>query len=271
MRNEKKHHYIYKTTNILSGRYYLGMHSTNNLDDGYLGSGTYLRRALNKHGKENFAREILEFCKTRKELKSREADIVNLQEIAKMNCMNLRVGGSGEDYKSIITTETRKKMSNSALGNTSALGNIHNADVRKKISEAGKGRECSVETRCKLSEAIMGHSVSEETRKKISESNIGNYHTDVTKEKLRISSLGRTHSMKTRKKISDANKNPSDEIRKKMSEFQSGKVTSEETKIKIGIANSKPQKKVKCPYCNQSGGITNMKRYHFDNCKYNVN
>jgi hypothetical protein len=91
----KKYHYIYKTTNLLSGKYYIGMHSTDNLEDGYLGSGTYLRRSINKHGKENHSIEILEFLNSREELAARESEIVTLQEIAKKECMNLKVGGRG--------------------------------------------------------------------------------------------------------------------------------------------------------------------------------
>lgn len=94
-RKEKKYHFIYKTTNLLSGRYYIGMHSTDDLEDGYLGSGDRLRKAIRKHGKENFVREILEFCESREELKLRESETVNLEEIAKEDCMNLVVGGNG--------------------------------------------------------------------------------------------------------------------------------------------------------------------------------
>ncbi len=94
-RKEKKYHFIYKTTNILSGRYYIGMHSTDNLDDGYLGSGRRLKYSLNKYGKENHIREIIEYCDSRNELKNREAEVVNLNEIAKEGCMNLKVGGEG--------------------------------------------------------------------------------------------------------------------------------------------------------------------------------
>ena len=91
----KKYHFIYKTTNLLSGRYYIGMHSTDDLNDGYLGSGTYLKRSINKHGKENHSIEILEFVNSREELAAREKEIVSLQEIAKKECMNLKVGGEG--------------------------------------------------------------------------------------------------------------------------------------------------------------------------------
>jgi hypothetical protein len=95
----KKYHFIYKTINMLSGRYYIGMHSTDNLNDGYLGSGTYLKRSINKHGKENHSIEILEFLNSRQELAAREKEIVSLQEIAKKECMNLKVGGQGGNCK----------------------------------------------------------------------------------------------------------------------------------------------------------------------------
>ncbi len=94
-RKEKKFHFIYKTTNLLSGKYYIGMHSTDNLEDGYLGSGTRLRYSINKHGVENHVREILEFVDSREELKKREKEVVSLDEIAKDECMNLKVGGEG--------------------------------------------------------------------------------------------------------------------------------------------------------------------------------
>lgn len=100
----KKYHFIYKTTNLLSGRYYIGMHSTDDLNDGYLGSGTYLKRSINKHGKENHSIEILEFVNSREELAAREKEIVSLQEIAKKECMNLKVGGDGG-----FTEEAQKK------------------------------------------------------------------------------------------------------------------------------------------------------------------
>jgi hypothetical protein len=94
-RKKKRYHFIYKTTNLLSGKYYIGMHSTDNLEDGYMGSGKRLRYSLNKYGKENHKVEILEFFGSREELAEREKEIVNLNEIAKEDCINLKVGGEG--------------------------------------------------------------------------------------------------------------------------------------------------------------------------------
>jgi hypothetical protein len=94
-RKQKKYHYLYKTTNNLSGKYYYGMHSTDNLNDGYHGSGKRLRYSINKYGKENHTIEILQFFSSRQELINKEKELINLNEIAKEECMNLMVGGQG--------------------------------------------------------------------------------------------------------------------------------------------------------------------------------
>jgi len=69
MRKQKKFHYIYKITRN-DGKYYIGLHSTDNIDDGYFGSGKRLRYSIRKHGKEAHTKEIIEFLPSREELKN---------------------------------------------------------------------------------------------------------------------------------------------------------------------------------------------------------
>lgn len=90
-----KFHYIYKTTNLLNNKYYIGMHSTDQLEDGYLGSGKILKASIKKYGKENFQFEIIEQLSDRKSLKEREREIVNEEEVNNKLCMNLQLGGGG--------------------------------------------------------------------------------------------------------------------------------------------------------------------------------
>ena len=109
---ERKYYFVYKTTNVLSNRYYIGMHSTDNLDDGYLGSGKRLRYSINKYGVENHKREIIEFLPDRKTMIQKEIEIVNLNEIAKVECMNLMVGGQGGRGFTIEQQKKNAKKSN---------------------------------------------------------------------------------------------------------------------------------------------------------------
>lgn len=95
LNSRKKYHFIYKTTCLITSKYYIGMHSTNKLDDGYKGSGKRLWYSINKHGLENHVTEILEFVNDRDSLVAREKEIVNEELITDQMCMNLMVGGIG--------------------------------------------------------------------------------------------------------------------------------------------------------------------------------
>ena len=71
------------------------MHSTNSLDDGYLGSGVYLTRSIRKHGRNNHVLEILEFLPDKESLKRREIEIITEDLMSSPGCMNIKLGGQG--------------------------------------------------------------------------------------------------------------------------------------------------------------------------------
>lgn len=95
----KKYHILYKTTNRKTGRYYIGIHSTDDLDDGYLGSGVALKKSIQYHGREIHEREILEYSVSREALFERESIIVNREMISDPLCMNRVSGGAGVSEK----------------------------------------------------------------------------------------------------------------------------------------------------------------------------
>ena len=127
-RKQKKYHFIYKTTNLVNGKFYVGMHSTDDLEDGYFGSGKILQYSVSKHGIENHQVEILEFLSSREELKKREAEVVNGALLAHPLCMNLKFGGEGGwDH---ILTDPRKLSEVQAL--RSKAGNLAFTEKMKK-------------------------------------------------------------------------------------------------------------------------------------------
>lgn len=95
IKQEFQYHYFYKITNLINNHFYYGVHNTNNLDDGYMGSGTRLWKAYNKYGIENFYKEILKYFDSKEEAFEYEAKIVNEDLVNNDNCYNLSLGGKG--------------------------------------------------------------------------------------------------------------------------------------------------------------------------------
>jgi group I intron endonuclease len=156
-RKQYDYHYIYKTTNLINNKFYIGMHSTSDLEDGYTGSGKRLWYSIKKYGRENFKMEILEFLPDRSSLKEREKQIVNSDLLKEELCMNLKLGGDGgfinEEHqrkaqiaggKATKSEETKQKFgelskSLHAQGKfkyDTFTGKTHTIESRDKISKA---------------------------------------------------------------------------------------------------------------------------------------
>lgn len=117
---EYKYNFIYKIINTKNSKFYIGMHSTDNLNDGYLGGGKRIRNSIRRHGKECHVLEILEYYPDRISLARREGEIVNEYLLQNPLCMNLAIGGDGggdgfKGYRESLKDPAKRKGINEKL------------------------------------------------------------------------------------------------------------------------------------------------------------
>lgn len=181
-----KYHYFYKITNNINGHYYYGVHNTNNLGDGYMGSGLKLQDAFDKYGIENFSKEIIKMFDTTKEAFEYENQIVTEELVNSKECYNIACGGRGGDLYDYYVTIKNKN------------GNIE--CVRK--SDAPDNAEI----------IYNGYSRSDSNKKDISNGVLKYYNTE--EEKLRKEEIKKDRrrywdseeGMEMREKLSKMNK-----------------------------------------------------------------
>jgi group I intron endonuclease len=133
---------VYETRNNVNGMTYIGCHATNNLNDGYLGSGKHLVRAIKKYGKENFTRNILHSLDNPQTMFEIETLLVTEEYVTNKNTYNLVVGGFG-GFKIQNIEEWKQKLKESSskrLNKQPALGLTHSEETKLKMSKANKGR-----------------------------------------------------------------------------------------------------------------------------------
>ena len=163
---------IYKITNLLNGKMYIGQHTTTNIDDGYMGSGIRIQRAIKKYGKENFRKEWLMFCEDEEELNYMERVYVDQTWVDRSDTYNLNLGGDCQRH----SEQTRKKISLAQKGK------------KEKYPSPMKGKRFSKEVRKHMSEAHKGYKQTDEHRKNISASNIGKHKQPLSiEQRMKIS------------------------------------------------------------------------------------
>ncbi len=96
---------IYKITNLINGYIYIGQHTTNNIDDGYMGSGIRLTNTYKKYGLDSFKKEILYVFDNFEEMDAKEAELVNEEFIRREDTYNIVLGGTGWCSKGTVTVE----------------------------------------------------------------------------------------------------------------------------------------------------------------------
>lgn len=191
---DKKYHYLYKTVIPTHGYYYYGIHSTDNLYDGYQGSGTYIKR-FKKQG-YHLITGIVEFYNSRKDLLNAERQIVNERLVRDVKCLNLTTGGNYTPPKRGVTKATRKKIS------IIHSGKVLTKEIKQKISKSVKAKLLDPDVRKKLSHPGKKHS--DETKRKIGKASSKRKHSDDTKHKIGKAQKNKIVSTSTRAKQSAA-------------------------------------------------------------------
>lgn len=185
---------LYEITNLVNGKNYIGQHTTENVDDGYMGSGMAIMRAVKKYGKENFKKEILLYAKNEVALNFFERALVTPEFIELNTNYNLKEGGGNGK----LSTEVRKKLS--AIGKKRK----HSSSTKAKISAANKGRKLppiTHETRAKLILAAKRKAKSPEYRAKLSAAKAGRKLSFEHAAKISASKIGKKRAPEVAKKV----------------------------------------------------------------------
>ena len=153
---------------------------------------------------------------------------------------NMTDGGEGVAGL-IVSEETKRKQSDKRRGSLHPqYGKPKSSETKLKLSIANTGKTLSAESRAKIGDAIRGRKESPETREKKSRALSGRVGVKLNEE--------------TRRKISNASK---------------GKPKSDEMRCKLSKSRQNVKHRiVECPFCKKQGGVSNMKRYHFENCQH---
>lgn len=129
---------FYKVTNLINGKFYVGVHKTKKIEDGYMGSGTNIKRAIIKYGKENFKREILEKFSNEKEMFEFEKNFIDETFLKKSDTYNINQGGfGGWNYvNQLHPPKSKSKEYYSNMGKNSKGWNHITLDQRKKYGKS---------------------------------------------------------------------------------------------------------------------------------------
>ena len=141
--------FIYETTNLINNKKYRGIHKTKNINDNYIGSGVSFEFAIKKYGKDNFKREILEYCYSYDELLEKEKLYVNEEWVKDRENYNTKTGGQSAG---ILSEESKKKISDT-LKEKYKSGEIKPNPARKGLPPWNKGLKMSNEIKEKCSDS----------------------------------------------------------------------------------------------------------------------
>ena len=221
--------YIYKTTNLINGKIYIGQHKSEEYDSSYYGSGKILKSAINKYGIENFSNTVLCYCESKKELDKLERQLIKQYNSRNPNIgYNISFGGEGGDLVTCLPYSDYEKFCNhiSELNKSGVVGmkgKKLSDEHKRKIGEGNRGKVHSKEWVDKQRDKVKGKTawnkgltIDDERVRKYARKKGVFKHSDETKLKISNSKKGISNSIKNK-----------DEWRKNLSNSLKGKKKSD--------------------------------------------
>ena len=230
--------YVYKTTNLINGKIYIGQHHSEIFDENYYGSGVRFTNVFNKYGKDNFICELLEECSSEDELNEREQYWIEHFNATDRNIgYNLMSGG----YK--------------------VRGIKHSEETKQKISISKTGQhpnrnytKISDETKLKISSTLKEYFKTHDNPRR------GVHLSDVTKEKLRKANLGKKYSETTKAKHRNRpawNKGVpmAEDAKQHLREINTGKIIARRTVGQFNMENVLLNTYISCTDASRKTGV----------------
>lgn len=170
---------VYKITNLVNNKIYIGVHKTKDINDDYMGSGVLIKKSQEKYGIENFTKEILEVFNNPEDMFNMECQLVNEDFVSRTDTYNLKKGGfGGFDYIN-NNVELRIEKNKKARESTNkVLEEKYGKDWKKIISKKAS------ESRSTSSYHQAVKTMREKYGDNAYKNNVGNKHTDETKKKI---------------------------------------------------------------------------------------
>ena len=154
--------YIYKTTNLINNKIYIGQRVYRKKDDNlYFGSGINLNKSIKKYGRENFVKEIIEICTCKQELNEKEKYWIKFYDSTNRNIgYNISEGGDGGNLGELVNKKISSKLK--GIKKPKSFG--------EKISKALKGKPKSKAHVEKVKQSLIGKKHTKERNDKMSKS-----------------------------------------------------------------------------------------------------
>ena len=160
-----KYYIIYKTTNIVNGKFYIGKHETENLNDNYFGSGKLLKEAIKKYGETNFKKEILFIFDNAIHMNQKENELVNINFVEKPDNYNIAIGGDGGFHHINNTNDNRQKYRKKALKTMQNFPDELKEKINKKKANKGRNNGMYGSSRYKELNPMWGKTHTENSKK----------------------------------------------------------------------------------------------------------